>query len=542
MKKLLGILLCLALLTSIFACFSVGASAEGSTLNVAWTADVETIDVHLTTADYQIPLNVYDRLFEISIDADTNSAVLNNSLVESYTVSDDSLTYSFVLKDGILFSDGSALTADDVAYSFTRMVALEESQQEYLFECVEGYEEFTGSGNYHDAVLTGIEVQDATHFTMTLSKPYAGFLNILASPACCIYSKAACEAAGDSFGTDYTAAIGSGAYVITSWTRDAGMTLSYNENYWQDAPDFTEVNIQVIPSADTMSMMFQAGELDILDCDKLDSTVVGATYKTLYADKLVSSTRLGTSYMALNASSEALSDPVARKAVQMCIDRDTIIATILNGDAVTVDGIYPQGLVGYTEDNQGWLTYDVAGAQAMLEEAGYTKDADGYYFSFTIENDENNSSSRQLVIQAIAEQLKAAGINCEIRNNDHSSWLAMRKAGEIDAYVSTWTADYNDPDNFIATFWGSASSTLGRSLCYGDEDVMARVSAAPAILDESERLAEYADLEKQIVETDASWVPLYVQTHLFVLSENVASFVPHWAGYSDFVFATVKAA
>lgn len=542
MKRFFGILLCLAMIVSVFACMSVSASADGKTLNLALKGDIESLDVHLTTADYEVPLNVYDRLFEISINPETNSAELNNSLVEDYSVSEDALTYSFTLKSGILFSDGSPLTAADVAYSLTRMVALENSEQEYLFECVEGYEEFSASGNYHDTYMTGIEVQDDTHFTMKLSKPYAGFLNVLASPACCIYNQAACEAGGDNFGQDYTCAIGTGPYVISAWNHDAEIVLTANENYWGEAPDFTEAIIHIIPSADTQSMMFQAGELDVLDCDYIDSMVVASIYKTMYADKMVASTRLGSSYMALNASNEALSDVVARKAVQMCIDREAIIATILNGDAVTYDGIYPQGLVGYTEDNQGWLTYDVAAAQAMLEEAGYTKDADGYYFGFTIQNDEDNSDSRKLAIQAIAEQLKSAGINCEIKNNDHASWLAMRKAGEMDSYVSTWTADYNDPDNFIATFWGGVSSTTGRSLCYANEDIMARVSAAPAIIDEAERLAEYAELEKIIVAEDASWVPLYVQTHLFVISENVASFVPHWAGYSDFQFAYAKAA
>ena len=537
MKKIISLVLCLMLA----ACMVTCASAEGKTLNVAWHNDIECLDVHLTTNDYQIPLNVYDRLFEIAIN-DEGSAELQNSLVADYSVSDDGLVFSFTLRDDVLFSDGTKLTADDVAYSLTRMVAIEASEQEYLFECVAGYEEFTGSGNYHDAYLTGITVESDTQFTITLSKPYAGFLNILASPACCIYSKAACEAAGDAFATDYTYAIGSGPYVVTSWTRDAGMTLALNPYYWGEKPDFDEVNCQIIPSADTMSMMFQAGEIDILDCDYLDAAVVAAQYKTMYADKMVASNRLGSSYMALNANIGATADPVARKAIQMCIDRQLIIDTILNGDAVLMDGIYPKGLVGYTEDNQGWLTYDVAAAQAMLEEAGYTKDADGYYFDLVIDNDEDNSSSRKLTIEAIAEQLNAAGIRCTIENNDHSSWLAKRRAGEIQAYVSTWTADYNDPDNFIATFWGSEEATLGRSLCYGDTDVMARVSAAPAITDETERLTEYAALEKKIVEEDASWVPLYVQEHLFVVSSNISTFVPHWAGYSDFMFNTVYAA
>lgn len=542
MKRALALVLCAVMLLGLLA-GAVNASAEnaGRTLNIGWVNDIQTFDVHMTTNDYAVPINVFDRLFEIVID-EQGAAQLQNSLVEDYTVSEDGMTFSFTLRDGVKFSDGTQLTADDVAYSFTRMVAVADSQQEYLFETVVGYDEFTGTGNYHDGYLPGITVEDALHFSIQLSTPYAGFLNILGSPACCIYSKAAVEAAGDQFGKDPATCIGSGPYTFESWNRESSLTLGYNTYYWGETPDFTAVNIQIVPDADTLSMMFQSGEVDVLDCGFLDAAVVASIYKTVYADKIVAATRLGTAYMALNASDEALSDPVARKAVQMCIDRQLIIDTIINGDANTVDGIYPVGLVGYTEENQGWLTYDPAGAAAMLEAAGYTKDADGYYFSFVIENDENNSSTRQAVIMAIADLLQKNGINATVKNNDHSSWLAMRKAGEIDAYVSTWTADYNDPDNFIATFWGSEARAKGRSLCYTDADVMARVSAAPSIISEADRLAEYAALEKQIVETDASWVPLYQEIHLFAISENLTSFVPHWAGYNDFGFASCKAA
>ncbi|MBR3401769.1 MAG: ABC transporter substrate-binding protein [Parasporobacterium sp.] len=543
MKKLIVMVLCALLAASLFAGAGMAGEADaGRTLNIAWTGDIETYDAHMTTQDYCIPINVFDRLFEIVID-ESGSAQLVNSLVTDYTVSEDGMTFDFTLRDDVKFSDGNQLTADDVAYTFTRLVAVEGSQQEYLFETVAGYEDYTGTGNFHDAYIPGITVTDDTHFTIQLTTPYAGFLNILGSPACCIFEKSVVEAAGDAFGQDPAFCIGSGAYTLDSWTRDLGATLGSNEYYWGEKPDFASVNIQIIPDSDTLSMMFQMDQVDILDCTNMDSAVVAAVYKTAYAEKIVAAPRLGTSYMALNqATNEALADPTVRKAIAMSIDRQTIIDQLLNGDGQVVDGIYPEGLVGYTEENQGWLTYDPEGAVKLLEEAGYTKDDNGYYFSFVIDNDENNSSTRQAVIMAISDMLQKNGINATVNNNDHSSWLDKRKAGEIDSYVSTWTADYNDPDNFIATFWGSESRASGRSLGYTNTEIMDRVSSAPTIIDEAERLAEYAALEKKIIEEDVSWIPLYQETHLFVLSNNVSDFIPHWAGYSDYAFAGVKAA
>jgi len=97
----------------------------------------------------------------------------------------------------------------------------------------------------------------------------------------------------------------------------------------------------------------------------------------------------------------------------------------------------------------------------------------------------------------------------------------------------------NDPSNIIDTFFSSEESTKGRSLNYADKDIMARVAAAKTITDETERLAEYAELEKKIVEEDASWVPLFSLQHTFVVSKKIAHFTPHWAGYGDFNAANV---
>ncbi len=566
MKRFLSILLSSALLISLLASCSSSSGNSNTTeestpadtastestdsvstssdaLQVAWTADIQTLDVHQTTADYGIPLNIYDRMFEIQLN-DDGSTELVNSLVEDYTVSEDGLTYEFTLRDDVKFSDGTSLTAYDVQFSLVRLLALDTSVQTDFAACILGADELIAAEGYsYDDTCEGIVVTDDTHFTITLAYPFAGFLYQLATPAGSIYSQAAVEAAGDSYGTDYTTAIGSGPYVVTSWTRDSGMTLAYNEYYWGETPDFTEVNIQIIPDSSTLSMMFQNGEIDILDCDYLDSAVVSSTYKTdAYADKLVEANRLGTSYMALNENNEYLSDVNVRKAIQMAIDRESILTAIFDGDGTIPDGIYPNGLIGFSEENQGWLEYDPEGAVALLESAGYTKDADGYYFAMEIANDNDNSTSRVNVIQVIAENLQAIGINCTIENYDHATWLDLRNDGELTSYVSTWTADYNDPDNFIYTFFGTEANTKQRSLNYTNTEVMERVNAARAIIDDEERLAEYAALEYQIIAEDAAWVPLYCNSHLFVVSDRIASFTPHWAGYSDFYFAGITKA
>lgn len=506
------------------------AAAEDGTLRVALNTDIQTMDVHKTNNDYMVPLNVFDRLFEIKTNAD-GSTELVKSLVEDYTVSDDGLTYNFTLRSGLVFSDGTPLTANDVKYTFTRMLALPDSVQTDYAASIAGADAVM-DGTATE--LEGITVEDDTHFTVTLSEPFAGFLYELATASCSIMSEKNVEEAGDQFGLDCSKTIGSGPYVVTSWTRDSSIVLDANPNYWGEKPTVQHVVISIVPDSSTMSMMFQNGELDILDCDYIDAAVVNSTYKTQYADDIVTSSRLGTTYMALNENVEPLNDVKVRKAIQMAIDRQTILDTVYNGDGTLVDGIYPKGLIGFTDDNQGWLSYDPEQAKSLLAEAGY---ADG--FTMEIAADNSSSDSTLLVIQIVQQYLAQVGITAEIKSYDPASWLDLRKSGDMVSFVSSWTADYNDPDNFIYTFFGTPEKSKVRSLNYFNTDAMSRVAAARGIVDDDERLAEYAALEKQIVEEDAAWVPMFSRSHLFVKGDRIASFTPHWAGYSDTQYINV---
>ena len=342
------------------------------------------------------------------------------------------------------------------------------------------------------------------------------------------------EAAGDQFGIDPAVTIGTGPYVVDSWEVNTAITLSRNENYWGELPDVEKVIVSVIPDPSTQSMMFQNGELDLLDLDYLDSSVVNSTYKTQYADNLIYGNRLAITYMSMNQNIEPFNDVRVRKAVQMAIDRQALLDAVYSGDGNVEDGIFPRGLVGHNPDLEGTITYDPEGAKALLAEAGY---ADGFTMQFDADN--SASSSVMLLYQIIQQQLAEVGITVKINSMDESSWLDLRSSGDMNSFIGTWTADYNDPDNFIYTFFGNEEKTTLRSLNYPDTEVMQRVADARAIVDTDERLAEYADLEYKIVIEDAAWVPLFSRQHLFAVGDNVESFIPFWAGYGDIIYRDV---
>lgn len=545
MKKLLSCMLIGAIVLCCAACGATSAPAatevssvaassgssvpvEDGILRVAALYDISTMDVAQTTDNYMVPMNIFDRLFESRIQADGSTAIVP-SLCESYSVNEDGLTYSFVLREGIVFSNGSALTASDVQYTFERLLTAGGVNDDVPLEVLGG----AALQNGESDTLEGFKATDDLHFDITLAAANAGFIAELTGPAMSIVDKETTESAA-SFGLDCADTIGTGPYIVTEWVVNDHYTLEYNDKYWGDEPSVKKVVVSIIPDSSTQNLMYQNGELDIIDLESLDSSIVDATYKTLYADKIVVSSRVGLTYFALNASNEYLSDVNVRRALQTAIDAEAIVASIYGGDAIVENGIIPQGVWGFNA-SLSRPAYDPEAAKAILTEAGYSEGE----IHFELAMDSSASGNTQLVYQVIQQQLQAIGITAEIKSYDESSWLDLRKSGEMDSFVANWTMDYNDPANIMYTFFGSPEKTAIRSLNYADEAVMARVAAASGITDDAERMAEYQALEEKIVVEDAAWVPLFGNTHLFAIGERVESFVPYWAGFSNFYAADV---
>ncbi len=507
------------------------ASSDGSEdLHIAIISDIVSMDVHRTTNDYLVPMNVFDTLFKV-VKNDNGSTSIENSLVEDYEVSVDGLKYDLTLRDGVVFSDGTPLQADDVKFTFERMLTLPDSQQTDYAISIEGAQDLL-DGKADE--LKGITVEDTKHFSITLSEPFSGFLAQLATPATSIYSRSIVTSAGDDFGSVPEKTLGTGPYVIKSWDRGKELVFEYNPRYWGEEPSVKRAVVRIMdaPSIDTA---FQKGDLDIVDCQMIDSDVEESVYKKSYADDIVSVDRLGMNYFMLNEANGPLSDVTVRKAVQLAIDRQSVLDSVYGGDGKLEDGIYPSGCMGYSDGYQGWLSYDPDKARQLLSDAGF---ASG--FDMEISHDLAAPDDVKSTIDIIAKNLKDIGINVSVKSYDHESWLDLRNSGKMQSFCATWTLDHNDPDNIIYTFFGSKENTVIRSDNYPDDAVIKRIADARAIINQNDRMAEYAALEKKLVKDDAVWVPLFSLKHLFVTGDRVAGFTPQWAGWSDIYFTGVK--
>lgn len=496
-------------------------------VRTAIKSDIQTIDMHKTSNNYMVPLNVFDRLVEVEV-KDGKSEIVP-SLAKSWDISEDGKTYILHLMEGVKFHNGEDFKADDVVYSLNRIVTVQGAVNSGFVSQIEGFDELT---NGVATELSGVKAIDDYTIEIKLKEPYAGFMASLAAAPVSILDEKTTTMAGDKFGIEPEFTVGTGPFKLKEWKLNEGIELVKNENYWKEAPKIDGVEIKVVPDTETQNIMYRNGELDILDLDYMVDYI--PTYKQEFKDNLVSVPRVGITYFTFNENIEPLNNVNIRKALSMAIDRQAIVDSMYNGTASIENGIFPKGLIGHNENIEA-IEYNTEKAKEILAAEGYPNG-----FDMEIAIDSASSDTTKSVLEIISEQLSEIGVNASLKTYDESTWLATRKAGELGSFMSIWTADYNDPDNFIYTFFGTDENTKLRSLNYKDKEVIDRVAKARAIINEDERIKEYQALEKKIISEDRAWLPMYAKEHYFALGKNISNFTPNWAGISDMQFYSIK--
>jgi len=491
-------------------------------LKVALIVEPPTADVQLTTEEYGIPLNCFDRLVEAET-IEPGKSDLVPGLAEKWDISADGLVYTFHLRKGVKFHNGEEFKADDVLYTFDRMLdpATKALNTDFLDMIAGAKDRMDGKADS----VSGLKVIDDYTIEITLEKPFAPFLANIATPAGSIYNRKATTAAGTDFGLKPELTIGTGPFVFKSWTLNDQMLIVSNKDYFKGAPKLEGVIFKIVPDPETQRMQFETGELDVFDCDNARSQIPYFEGSEKWKAHIVSGPRVGLHYYCINESIKPLDDVRVRKALQMAIDRETLLEKLFYGKGIIANGIMPIGLVGHNPGLEK-ISYDPVKAKALLAEAGYP---DG--FSMVISQITDRPASLKMN-EAIQSMLAEVGIKLEIQQMDSASWFATRLEGKLPSYYSDWSADFNDPDNFMYTFF-YANNSVARSFNYNNQEVSDKLVSARAMTVPEERYKLYQELERQIVLEDAAWIPLFSLDHLFVVQPKVKNFQVSWNGWSN---------
>ena len=492
-RAVLGLLLALCLALSACGNRSIPSEAVESTpengqaaLDTAHFLRIvdespDTVDPQCTSGYYNVALNVFDRLVEMRADEAGNSAI-GPSLARSWEISDDGLRYTFTLEPGVRFSNGAALTSSDVGYTLRRLLTHPESRNGDIASQILGAKQLH-SGEADG--LAGFEAISDTEFSITLSEPYEAFLACLSTPGASILDEETTEVAGERFGREAEATVGTGPFKCLEWDRGERLVLAANPECWCGAPRCSGIEIRFVSDPEACRLMFEEGSLDLLDLESLGDDAEYFIHGDIYQPLLRQGPRVGIAYVALNEAIEPLDDVRVRRAMQLALDRDSIMRVTCSGRGTVENGILPRGLIGHNPELEP-IPNDLEEAMSLLAEAGL---GEGFELQMTMP-ETSNQSMRDLM-NLLIFMWRRAGIYARVAYVSDQEFMEQRTAGRIACYAATWSADFNDPDNFMYTFFGSWENAKQRSLCYGNASVMDRVVKARSIVDDAQRLAEY---------------------------------------------------
>ena len=436
-------------------------------------------------------------------------------------ISDDGLTYTFKLREGVYFTDGTELTSDDVGYTFERMFRPETgATSTYMYTMIKGAQEML-DGTATE--LEGFEKIDDYSFSFTLTEPNSVFIKNLGIAYAAIYPEETCEAAGADWGV--TTLVGTGPYTLDfSQTDDSKATLLKNENYWGEEPHFDEIDVIFYDDENTKMMAFENGDIDLCQVPtSLYLTYLGSDV----AEKFHDYYPLGTIFLNVNMQEELngapnpLADVNVRKAISLAIDRQTLVDIQNNGLGVVATGFINPYQLGYDDTNSAF-EYNPEEAEKILQDAGYTKDSNGYYVTFECHV---RSGRAQEVgdMTVVKDNLAKVGINMIVTEVDAATWTDERAAGTVQSQWMGWFPLYADPDNNVYS-WFHSSNASGKASFYNNPEFDKLMENARLTTDDTERAELYKQADQILSYEDYAAITMYYPVYTFAAQDYVTNF------------------
>lgn len=502
-----------SLLSAVLLAGSMAFAQQGGSATVSFQDDISTLDpqVGYDWQNWSIIKTIFDGL----MDYVPGTTELIPHLAESYDVSDDGLTYTFNLRQGVLFHNGRELVADDVRYTFERVLdPATQSPGQGFYTTIAGAQEFIDGEA--DSVA-GVEVVDDYTVRITTSEPDASFLHKMGLNFAHIVPREAVEAAGGDFGHN---PVGTGGFMLKEWVLGQRVVLERNPNYFEEGlPYLDEMIFQVGVDPNVAFLRLLQGEVDILGDGIPSARFTEVMDDATLSQQVAMGDQMQTGYVTINVNMEPFTDVRVRQALNMAINKDRIVR-LINNRAVPATQVLPPLFESHNADYAGY-PYDPEGARALLAEAGYPDGFDTELYAY-------NVAPNDRIAQAIQADLAEIGVNVALRTQAQSTVIEAGGAGEAPLIWSggmAWIADYPDPNNFYWPILACASNIPGgwNWARYCNEDLEARAARADTLAradQQEERVAEWRDIFMEIME-DAPWIPIFHELQVSMHSTNV---------------------
>ncbi len=522
MKKLALLVSILALAGLFVSCNNKKSVAdEGSVIHVQVGPSPETIDPALnSTVDGS---NMIIHAFEglLKFDRDNNIVA---ACAEKWEQSEDGLTWTFHLRDGLKWSDGSDLTADDFVYTWRR-VADPETAAPYgydLLNVVKGFAEASAPNG--DVTKLGVSAPDSKTFVVSLTSPCIYFDKIAAFAVLVPVQKAAIEQAGDSWATSPKTYVSNGPYYMTEFTDGAQIVFKKNPYYWDvENVTFDTIVWHLIEDSNTSYTAYKQNEVQLIKDVPTEEIPSLSGNSEFYVEPL-----MGTYYVTFNIKKAPFNDKRVREALSLAIDRKHVAMTIMQGTYSPAKNFVGPGVSGatpgssYEEEttkkygdhfNIGNYEADLARAKQLLAEAGYPNGKGFPSFEYLT----NDTSYHK----AVAEYLQAAwaelGLTMTVNIQEWKTVSADRRAGNFDVARNGWVYDWDDPSNMINLLETNNGNNDGK---YSSAEFDKFVKLARETTDVAKHY-EYLHEAEQVLLKDAAMAPIAYYNEFWLQKSNL---------------------
>lgn len=459
---------------------------------------------------------VTKNLFETLLTFEDGGTTVEAGLAKSWEPSEDGLTYTFELEEGVTFHDGTDFNADAVVKNFERWASGDAEMFPYYSSMFGGFE---GDDEH---VIESVTAEGDYTVVIKLKRPQAPFLKNLAMDMFAIASPTAFEEQGDdAFERN---PVGTGPFKFVEWKPNDSITIEKNPDYWKEGqPKLEKVIFRSIPDNSARLNALVAGEIDLADgINPSDGTTIEDNPDL----QLFERPSMNVGYLGLTVTREPFDNKLVRQAMNYAIDKEAIIEAFFEGRADVAVNPIPPSVSGYNDEIKGY-EYNPEKAKELLEEAGY---GDGFEMElWAMPVPRPYMPDGEKVAEVMQKNLADIGVKAKIVSHEWATYLELASKGDADAFMLGWTGDNGDPDNFIYVLLDEDNIGSNNYTYFKNDDMHDLLIEAQIEVDEEKRIELYKKAQ-EIVHEEAPWVPIAHSTPLLAGVKGLSGFLPHPTG------------
>lgn len=550
MKKIMALLLVLTLAMSIVACSpkseetntdneTEGAS-EGSQkiLRVGTDVALPAMDQHIATdgLSFETIGATIEGLYMTAKDGSVYPAI-----AASHTVSDDGMTYTFTIRDGVKWSNGSDVTANDFVFSWRRLADPEMASDYSFIAEVAGIKNAAAvTGGEMEVTDLGVAATDDKTFVVTLDRPVPYFLSLTAFTTFFPLNEAFVTEKGDAYAQSPEDLIACGPYKMVEWNKGYGFKLEKNEDYYDAAVvKIDAVEFRVIKDSQTAALKFDSNELDMV---KLTSELVD-NYKDNPAYTNVNASYVW--YISPNNDDAIFSNVNARKAIQHAVNKEKIVSNILNDGSTVANFIVPTGL-STGPDNKDFREtskndyglFDVEMAKTYWESAKSELGITEATIEILFDDAETVKKMAEFIQAELETNLE--GLTVSLKSQPKKNRLELMRNGEYQVGLTRWGPDYADPLTYLELFLTGVTNNYPN---YSSDkyDELVTASSSSMAGDAEGRWEAMKEAEDILLDQEAGISPIYQAGYAYLINPKVTGIEDHAIGIT-FVYKNVEIA